>query len=98
MSTTLWKLCPMKQIKVGKKFKKDYLKAQKQGKNLKKFKLIIDNLCKETKLDKKYRLHKLTGNYEANFECHLEPYWLLIFQISDEYIELIRMGSHSELF
>lgn len=88
----------MKQVKTTAKFKKDYLKIQKQGKNLKKFKFIIDNLCNSIKLDKRYRLHKLSGNYEDLFECHIEPDWLLIFQITDTHIELIRMGSHSELF
>jgi mRNA interferase YafQ len=88
----------MKQIKVSKKFKKDYLKTKKQGKNLKKFKLIVDKLCVGIKLDKKHRLHKLTGDYENALECHIEPDWLLIFEISNDYVELIRMGSHSELF
>ncbi|MDD3435753.1 MAG: type II toxin-antitoxin system YafQ family toxin [Candidatus Gastranaerophilales bacterium] len=88
----------MKQIKTGKKFKKDYLKIKKQGKNLKKFKFVVDSLCEGEELDKKYKLHKLNGNYNDTLECHIEPDWLLIFQISDEHIELIRMGSHSDLF
>jgi mRNA interferase YafQ len=88
----------MRQIKVSKKFKKDYLKTKKQGKNLKKFKFIIDKLCIGSKLDSKYRLHKLTGGYENALECHIDPDWLLIFKITNNYVELIRMGSHSELF
>ncbi len=88
----------MRQLKVSKKFKKDYLKIKKQGKDLKKFKFVVDSLCDGVYLHKKYKLHKLSGNYDDKYECHIEPDWLLIFQISDEYVELIRMGSHSELF
>ena len=88
----------MKQIKVSNKFKKDYAKLQKQGKCIKKIKIIVDKLANEQVLDKKYRVHKLTGEYRDTLECHIEPDWLLIYIINENYIELIRTGSHSELF
>ena len=59
---------------------------------------ILMTLCNEIGLNKKHRLHKLVGDYDNLFECHIEPDWLLIFNLTDTHIELIRMGSHSELF
>ena len=52
------------------------------------------------KLDQKYRDHELTGNYKNFRECHIEPDWLLIYQIENEELILIlsRTGTHSDLF
>lgn len=53
-------------------------------------------------LPEKYRDHKLTNSkdYENVRECHIEPDWLLIYEIiGDELIlNLLRTGSHSDLF
>jgi len=44
--------------------------------------------------------HKLKGVYKGDWECHIKPDLLIIwFQIeSPTVINLIRIGSHSELF
>ena len=46
------------------------------------------------------RDHSLAGNYVNHRECHIEPDWLLIYRVNQEKkrIELVRTGSHSELF
>lgn len=51
-------------------------------------------------LDEKYNVHKLSGNYKNNWECHIKPDLLIIWiEIKPENtIELIRIGSHSDLF
>jgi len=51
-------------------------------------------------LPSKYKPHKLTGNYKAFWECHLQPDWLLIWLQDDDafQIELVRTGTHSDLF
>jgi len=35
---------------------------------------------------------------ESVWECHIEPDWLLIYEVTDTEVLLIRTGSHSELF
>ena len=41
----------------------------------------------------------LTGNYEGYMECHIEGDFLLIwFDHETDQIDLVRLGSHSELF
>jgi mRNA interferase YafQ len=45
--------------------------------------------------------HKLTGNYNGNWECHIKSDLLIIwFQIDvpKKHIQLVRIGSHSDLF
>jgi len=51
-------------------------------------------------IPKTMKPHKLKGNYEDNWECHIKPDLLIIwFQIEeDKSITLIRIGSHSDLF
>ncbi|UCM93480.1 MAG: type II toxin-antitoxin system YafQ family toxin [Rickettsia endosymbiont of Cimex lectularius] len=46
----------------------------------------------------KYRLHKLSNNYSALWECHLEPDWLLVFELNNKTLILENTGSHSDLF
>ncbi|WP_245309463.1 type II toxin-antitoxin system YafQ family toxin [Lactimicrobium massiliense] len=51
-------------------------------------------------MDAKYRDHDLTGNYKGTRECHIEPDWLLIYEICRDVLVLMlyRLGSYSELF
>ena len=47
-----------------------------------------------------YRPHKLTGDRRGQWECHIEPDWLLIWEQYDDELVLIMIntGSHSDLF
>lgn len=80
--------------------KKDIKKASKQGKNIDLLFDIVDQLSDGKKLDSKYKDHKLSGEYEGKRECHIEPDFLLIYQINEKEIilYLVRVGGHSELF
>lgn len=51
-------------------------------------------------LDKKYQVHKLSGNYKGYWECHVKPDLLLIWDEKEtlKLIELVRTGTHSDLF
>ena len=81
-------------------FKKDLKLAKKQNKDLGKLFEVIDILANGETLDAKYKDHSLTGNYRGTRECHIEPDWLLIFEIRGDVLVLMhyRLGSHSELF
>ena len=83
-------------------FKKQYKKIKKQGKNLDKLYEIIERLANGEELDPKYKNHNLINNkkYKDCKECHIEPDWLLIYQIKDAELILLLFGtgSHSELF
>lgn len=80
--------------------KKDIKRASKQGKNIDLLFEIVDQLSEGKQLEPKYKDHKLSGNYEGKRECHIEPDFLLIYEIKELEIVLylVRVGSHSELF
>ena len=81
-------------------FKKDLKLAKTQNKDLCKLFEVIDILANGETLDAKYKDHSLTGNYRGTRECHVEPDWLLIYEIRGDVLVLMlyRLGSHSELF
>ena len=83
-------------------FKKQYKKLKKQGKDINKLKLVVQKLANKEQLDEKYKDHKLAGDktYQNCRECHIEPDWLLIYQIQEDKIVLllVKTGSHSNLF
>ena len=78
---------------------KKILSSQK-NKYLGKLFEVIDILANGETLDAKYKDHSLTGNYRGTRECHVEPDWLLIYEIRGDVLVLMlyRLGSHSELF
>lgn len=88
------------EVKFTSQFKKDLKLAKKQRKSLDILFEVIDILSNGNPLDAKYHDHELTGNYKGTRECHIEPDWLLIYELRDDVLVLIlyRLGSHSELF
>lgn len=79
-------------------FKKDLKKAKKRNKDLSKLEHIIDKLVASQSLEPKHRPHRLSGDWSACWECHIEPDWLLIWDENETSVTLIRTGSHSDLF
>ena len=81
-------------------FKRDLKLAKKQNKNLDELFEVIQLLANEEKLPIKYRDHALTGKYTGTRECHVEPDWLLIYEIHESVLILMlyRLGTHSQLF
>ena len=61
---------------------------------------VVDVLRVPDALPQKNRDHSLTGNYTGCRECHIQPDWLLIYEISEDtlFLYLTRTGSHSDLF
>jgi len=80
--------------------KRDIKLASKQGKNIDLLFEIIDKLSEGIELEPKYNDHKLSGVYEGKRECHIEPDFLLIYEIrkSEIVLYVVRVGSHSRLF
>lgn len=90
----------MLTLKPTTKFKKDYKRMKKQGKDMTLLQTVIDDLLEEKVLDEKYRDHGLVGNYIGFRECHILPDWLLIYAVDHKQLVLVaaRTGSHSEVF
>ena len=88
----------MLKIKYSGKMKKDLKICQKRKFDFTLLEKIFDKLRIPEPLEQKNREHFLTGNYSGFKECHIQPDWLLIYRQNEEYLELIRTGTHSDLF
>ena len=88
------------EIKFTSQFKKDLKLAKKQARDLDKLFEVVGILADGGTLDARYRDHDLSGDYKGTRECHIEPDWLLVYEIRNEVLVLMlyRLGSHSELF
>ncbi len=89
----------MLKIRVHNRFKKDLKNIKKRGFDENKLWAVIELLASETTLPPKNCDHNLTGNYQGCRECHIEPDWLLVYEIKKDelLLILIRTGSHSDL-
>lgn len=92
----------MLKIEFTAQFKKDYKLAIKRGLDPQDLTAVISVLASEQPLPAKHRDHPLENsrNYKGMRECHVKPDWLLIYKTySDRLVlELIRTGTHSDLF
>lgn len=85
-----------------KRYSKSVKLLVKQGKDISKLINVVKQLANGEKLADRYRDHKLNDNktYKNCRECHIEPDWLLIYEIKDDCLILLLVdtGSHSSLF
>ena len=80
------------------RFKKDLKRLKSSNRDEGELLAVIALLANETPLDEKLRDHNLIGNYTGCRECHIKPDWLLVYQVTETDLLLVRTGSHSELF
>ncbi len=89
----------MKRVYYSTQYKKDFKKYRNQHKKIIKLLEVVRMLENEEKLPSELRPHMLKGNLKGCMECHIEEDFLLIwFDDDNDIIELLRIGSHSELF
>ena len=88
----------MYTIRYTGKMKKDIKTCQKRNYNLALFEKVIASLMIPEPLKEKNRDHNLSGNYVGYRECHILTDWLLIYRYDGDFLELVRTGTHSDLF
>lgn len=84
----------MRKVRRTRSFDKDFKKAELSEALIE----VLYCLTKNEPLPAKYRDHALTGNLKGCRDCHVKPDLVLIYRITDEVLELIRLNSHSEVF
>ena len=58
----------------------------------------VDLLAADALLPRRYFDHRLTGEWSDHRDCHIKPDLVLIYRKPDAAaLELVRLGSHSEL-
>jgi mRNA interferase YafQ len=93
----------MRQIERSSAFKRDYKRIVGQAKVRDELAVLLPmvlmQLLNDQALAPHLRDHVLTGNWAGHRECHLKPDLLLIYKkMGDDLLQLVRLGSHSELF
>ena len=87
-------------IKSTAQFKKDYKLAKKRGLDIKLLAKAINTLAAGEALPVMYKDHALKGRWNGFRECHIQPDWLLVYQIIKDtlVLTLSRTGTHSDIF
>lgn len=91
----------MYRIVHTKRYRKDFKKLLRSGVFDASFlNDVINLLARGESLPQKLKDHSLKGSMKGHRECHIKPDLLLVYKIHKGklILELIRLGSHSELF
>jgi len=90
----------MYQIEYTSRMKRDVKRMKKRGKDLNKLILTLNLLASGNPMPQQYHDHQLTGNLHDFRECHIEPDWLLLYQIHEDVLVVTATatGTHSDLF
>ena len=91
----------MRTTKLTKNFKRDYRREQ-AGEFAKKLDAVLSEitslLAVDAPLPPRCVDHALVGRWKDHRDCHIRPDLVLIYRKPDaEALELVRLGSHSEL-
>ncbi|GHT85409.1 hypothetical protein FACS1894137_09640 [Spirochaetia bacterium] len=82
-------------------FNKDLKLMKKRRKNIPELREVMRLIINEQPLSERHHNHLLHGkNYEGKWECHVEPDWLLVYQVDSAVKKVVfhRTGTHSDLF
>jgi mRNA interferase YafQ len=88
----------MLKIKRHKLFIKDLRDTKLSDQHFSKYILYLAKLIEQQPLPKEALDHPLKGEYKDCREFHISGDILVIYFIKDETLNLIRIGSHAQLF
>lgn len=85
---------------ISNRFKKDFKRCMKRGLDMTLITTAMDLLAASGTLPEKYEPHKLKGNRKGQWECHIEPDWLMTWEQNNDQLTLLFLetGTHSDLF
>jgi len=88
----------MLKVKRHKLFVKELRNAKLSDQHFLKYIVYLAKLIEEKPLPEEALDHPLKGDYKDCREFHISGDVLVIYFIADNTLNLIRMGSHSQLF
>jgi len=82
------------------RFKKEFARAEKRGKDIDKLIEVMTLLINEQPLPPERCNHPLHGEWKGAFGCHIQGDWVLIYEIDPaaRTVTFHRTGSHSDLY
>lgn len=91
----------MREVRYTARFKRDYRreKSGRHGKRLDALLMeVVNQLAADQPLPRRNVDHPLSGEWQDFRDCHVRPDLILIYRkTNDNGLELVRLGSHSEL-
>jgi len=89
----------MKLLQPTTQYRKDLKRYKNQPSKLQALAEVLVMLKNERPIPAEYKPHMLHGDYRGCLECHIQGDFLLIWiDDTSDVIQLVRVGSHSELF
>ena len=88
----------MLEIAIHKEFSKSLKSAKLNPTNTAKLFMYISLLLNKEELPTSARDHDLTGNYKDTREFHISGDLLVVYRIEAYTLELLKIGTHSQLF
>lgn len=88
----------MLDLRISVQFKRDRRLCIKRGYDMGLLTAVVDTLRIPAPLPAKNREHDLSGNWAGYQECHISPDWLLIYRVDGNELQLVRTGTHADLF
>ena len=90
----------MYELEYTNSFKKNYKLIRKRGYKVELLTELFEQLMKHGNVNPIYKPHKMLGKYVGYWECHIQPDWLLIWEINErrQCVILHYTGTHSDLF
>ncbi len=93
----------MRSAKLAKRFRRNYAKIQRSGRDVAKLNAVMDMLIEGILLPLQYKDHGLRGEWAGMRDCHIEGDWLLLYKLSidadgNEKITFYATDTHENLF
>ncbi len=87
-------------ISITSTFKKDFKRCMKRGLDMSLITKAMDLLEESGILPSEYYPHRLKGDRKGQWECHIQPDWLMTWEQNDKELTLLFLetGTHSDLF
>ena len=90
----------MYSVQYTNQFKKDWKLCLKRGFPMDLLQTAITILAQKGSLPPEYKPHKLSGKRADEWECHIKPDWLLVWEQHEKELTLLMLntGTHSDIF
>ena len=82
----------------SRQFRRDVERAEQRGKDSTKLRELLSMLIAGQELAQRYQDHPLKGVWKGYRDAHIEPDWLLIYRVVGNEHQLVRTGTHADLF
>ncbi len=86
-----------------KRFRRDYAKMKRSGRNILKLEIVMALLIDGIALPRKQKDHALQGEWHHVRDCHIEGNWILLYEIGanaegQETVTFHATDNHEHLF